>query len=691
MNVPAPENKGYLEGIMRPRQAAPRYRIVKNTNAFIVRRMHWREFKAKRLWQAEAAYQLASELDPSSPASLSNLAHTRTLLGRQLRSKHCGNAQAALELLEQALQDARGSVARDPAWLRGYVRAAEAAEALGGEHLPAQLEALSSALRACEQRLAEAGGSDSSLAKTQAELQSGIAGATASVCMWESVAEARAGGDINRGLLAATERLKTLVATEVNPEDGPQLGDEAIAIVKQIQMLLRLSYQNPLKYPPIDDKSRLVDLGIDLRLCAKVLSMKALESEALREELFDSTLWGLHHLDRLGVAKLARDAPEPEMAEPETDQDKSFTELMKRASGAHMTIEQLHSTMEMVKGRMETSKHTDEAQTYTHYFHLTLLIRLVRSSLPLKRAAAERVIEYWRTEQGRHVAGELGSRALLAGCGLPKWELRADPEQQRFCFTVKGAVAALALDVVMGGETEGHTIQRFLAGVTPEQWRQLSRRDMYGVVWDYALCGLDKNVLHHETVQAPLVAQILANILESEPGMVSMLMGDYSSLEGSFLFPLMEGSAFGQYLIRSFYKRAERKARADGSLDLSATVLSLTSRWGKLSEVERSGYRWETFDKEERERCMADDRVKPPVPAHEAAAPASAPSPDGGAEDMFKVPLEVPRCRLCGEEAGPGVRLRTCARCGLVRYCCAEHQRADWKSHKPQCKAAAPS
>ena len=87
------------------------------------------------------------------------------------------------------------------------------------------------------------------------------------------------------------------------------------------------------------------------------------------------------------------------MSKPETDRDKSFTELMKRAGGAHMTMDQLHSTMEIMKGRMDTSDNTDESLTYTHYFNLTVLIRLVRSGLPTKRAAAERIVEYWRTEQ----------------------------------------------------------------------------------------------------------------------------------------------------------------------------------------------------------------------------------------------------------------------------------------------------
>jgi hypothetical protein len=32
-------------------------------------------------------------------------------------------------------------------------------------------------------------------------------------------------------------------------------------------------------------------------------------------------------------------------------------------------------------------------------------------------------------------------------------------------------------------------------------------------------------------------------------------------------------------------------------------------------------------------------------------------------------------------------RMKVCARCRTVSYCCAEHQREDWKAHKPTCKA----
>jgi hypothetical protein len=29
---------------------------------------------------------------------------------------------------------------------------------------------------------------------------------------------------------------------------------------------------------------------------------------------------------------------------------------------------------------------------------------------------------------------------------------------------------------------------------------------------------------------------------------------------------------------------------------------------------------------------------------------------------------------------------RRCGSCGIARYCCSAHQRADWRSHKPACR-----
>ena len=209
--------------------------------------------------------------------------------------------------------------------------------------------------------------------------------------------------------------------------------------------------------------------------------------------------------------------------------------------------------------------------------------------------------------------------------------------------------------------------------------------------------------------------QILANILESEQGLVERLMGrERSTADDSFLWKLIRHSAFGQYLSRSFYAHVERKVGADGSPDVPATVLSLVRRWRKKSEAERSGYRWETYDDKEKESRMSDGRVKPPAPA--AAHPAKAPAPtnpfggNGGlsaeevavaagfpstpiehVDKVFEVPLQVPRCEACGAEAGPGLRLRACAGCQLVHYCCVEHQKQDRKRHKPLCKSAAPA
>ena len=38
-------------------------------------------------------------------------------------------------------------------------------------------------------------------------------------------------------------------------------------------------------------------------------------------------------------------------------------------------------------------------------------------------------------------------------------------------------------------------------------------------------------------------------------------------------------------------------------------------------------------------------------------------------------------CNLCGKSA-----TNRCASCGHVVYCCREHQKQDWKSHKYACK-----
>ncbi|GBF89130.1 hypothetical protein Rsub_01847 [Raphidocelis subcapitata] len=51
-------------------------------------------------------------------------------------------------------------------------------------------------------------------------------------------------------------------------------------------------------------------------------------------------------------------------------------------------------------------------------------------------------------------------------------------------------------------------------------------------------------------------------------------------------------------------------------------------------------------------------------------------------------------CVACGQEAGPGMRLKPCTGCaggpaGRVLYCGAACQRADWKRHKAFCKLAA--
>lgn len=44
--------------------------------------------------------------------------------------------------------------------------------------------------------------------------------------------------------------------------------------------------------------------------------------------------------------------------------------------------------------------------------------------------------------------------------------------------------------------------------------------------------------------------------------------------------------------------------------------------------------------------------------------------------------VETGKCAVCDKES----RTR-CAACSGVFYCSAEHQKEDWKKHKPICKA----
>jgi MYND finger len=39
-------------------------------------------------------------------------------------------------------------------------------------------------------------------------------------------------------------------------------------------------------------------------------------------------------------------------------------------------------------------------------------------------------------------------------------------------------------------------------------------------------------------------------------------------------------------------------------------------------------------------------------------------------------------CRICGLDTN----VRRCSRCKTAHYCSQEHQRLDWKQHKPDCK-----
>jgi hypothetical protein len=45
-----------------------------------------------------------------------------------------------------------------------------------------------------------------------------------------------------------------------------------------------------------------------------------------------------------------------------------------------------------------------------------------------------------------------------------------------------------------------------------------------------------------------------------------------------------------------------------------------------------------------------------------------------------------PPCAHCGCGDSESRKLKTCARCRSVRYCCLDHQKADWPIHQKVCK-----
>merc|ERR1712210_376109 len=44
-------------------------------------------------------------------------------------------------------------------------------------------------------------------------------------------------------------------------------------------------------------------------------------------------------------------------------------------------------------------------------------------------------------------------------------------------------------------------------------------------------------------------------------------------------------------------------------------------------------------------------------------------------------------CAHCGQRSAPDTRFQKCARCLTVRYCSADCQKLNWKTHKKTCRA----
>jgi hypothetical protein len=74
----------------------------------------------------------------------------------------------------------------------------------------------------------------------------------------------------------------------------------------------------------------------------------------------------------------------------------------------------------------------------------------------------------------------------------------------------------------------------------------------------------------------------------------------------------------------------------------------------------------------------------PPAPSMEAVIAACLGAAVAGHPQGYSM-TDARECATC-EAKGENVELQLCSGCGLIRYCSAACQKADWKAHKAICR-----
>ena len=466
---------------------------------------------------------------------------------------------------------------------------------------------------------------------------------------------------------------------------GDHIAPQASVVggVLQLLYLRRSQWRRESKAAVMDA----TDIQIQLRQAAKVLPLKAVcLSESLKHLIFTEephTLWGLDRLDRKGVESLPFDAVDP-CGDDETDgADEALTnEMIQRNTGGEaLSVSQIVSTMEIITGKGPESFERDSAPHHLCAFSISVLQRLITGDSPLKEAAIQRVIDLVLCSNGNGIwaGGEFIGMAINAATGIGKYGLPENASRTEGFMQTVGGIAVMAMEISQSGDKH-FFLQKAIAGLSSDEWKSKSLYDIFLVLQQYLLPGMDGEVLslYREEI-SPYVATILSALLDGHPGMLDFFRtGKQGSSFDKFL-PLF-GSCFGIFLMWQ-YMRYEQSLIDKGLPSSTKDVLTyMVEKWVKLSKNKRSAYRWEVLDSATKEKLSEIAPVSK-IELVKLREEEKQGSGSGSGKKKDQTVKKLPECAKCGKKEDFGTELLQCP-CRIVRYCSAECQKQDWPEHE---------
>ena len=628
------------------------------------------------------------------------------LLARRIRPLGPGYVAPARELLEAAIGDAEAAAALDPTWMRGPERHAEALLALGPN------ERAMDAYRVLRQAVQEA---ESRGAPVPPELPPLMDRAKAQARPWCAVQGKLSPEQALRRALREAERVVVGgLATDSQPDAvAASFGRKLTEAVATVAAVLRAGYANPRW--DLEGSEVYNDVQLTLRQLAKCVPLKAVQaSDDLRQLVFVDapwSLWGLDRLDTVGVEALPFDA-----ADPVPDEDKAdavMNEGLARATGApgDMDMGRMMGMFDMFSGKRPDSRRRDMTPHHLCSFSLTVLQNLVLANYGgLADAAVDRIIALATCQSGGWAGGEFLGHALTTAAGIPKYGIKSNPTQCRSFLRRPMATVALANEICLSGDDRTF-LQPVLASITPSEWAQKSPTEVSSVLFNYVLSCMDCKYLALDPKVGANKGRDRASYEDHIPGILGAMLDGYpvirELLEGAFddeegeadldgprladagralaaFAPLLDDSSpFAMFVLRRFAQQ-QRKELGKGpdrpGVRTEDVLRKLVRRWGKTSNAERAGYRYETFSDEMRGRLAEAGMA--PVDNVQATIRWKTEQ----ASSTLTLATQTPECAHCGAVEGPRLQLRHCQRCKAEKYCGPECQKAEWPRHKAQCR-----